>query len=102
MPVISSKALVSTFDSYSWVGIVSDRTLISIPLKGFAALTNNSISFSCCSFVSVEGWNSFSTHFFASSMPAPAGMNSAATARARMTASAVPDVLVFAMCAPPL
>jgi len=55
MPVISSKALVSTFDSYSCVGMVSDSTLISMPLNGFAALTNHSISFSCCSIVSAEG-----------------------------------------------
>jgi hypothetical protein len=55
MPVISSNALVSVFDSYSCVGIVSDSTLISIPLKGAAALTNHSISLSCWSLLRVEG-----------------------------------------------
>src|SRR5215475_1265366 len=72
MPVISSNALVKVLDSYSCVGIVSDSTLISIPLKGAAALMNHSSSFSCCSLLKVEGWNSRSTHRFASSMPAKA------------------------------
>src|SRR5215813_14214309 len=72
MPVISSNALVKVLDSYSCVGIVSDSTLISIPLKGAAALMNHSSSFSCCSLLKVEGWNSRSTHRFASSMPASA------------------------------
>ena len=55
MPVISSNALVSTFDSYSWVGMVSDSTLISMPLKGSAALTNHSISAICSSLDRVDG-----------------------------------------------
>ena len=38
MPVISVKALASTFDSYSWVVMVSETTLISMPLKGFGGL----------------------------------------------------------------
>ena len=33
---------------------------------------NHSISFICSSLESVEGWNSLSTHFLASSMPAKA------------------------------
>ena len=57
-------------DSYSCVGIVSDSTLISMPLKGLAALMNHSISFICCCLLSVEGWNSLSTHFFAAAMSA--------------------------------
>ena len=84
MPVISSNALVSVFDSYSCVGIVSDSTLISMPRNGVAAFTNHSISCSCCSLVSVEGWNSRSTHRLASSMPASAwaGTRSAIAATA--------------------
>ena len=61
MPVISVNALASVRASYSWVVIVSETTLISMPANGFAALTNHSISFSCSSLESVEGWNSVST-----------------------------------------
>ena len=82
MPVISSNALVSVFDSYSCVGMVSDSTLISMPLKGAAALMNHSISFNCCSLVSVEGWNSLSIQRLASSMPAKALLLAKITARA--------------------
>ena len=70
MPVISSNALVSVLDSYSWVGMVSDRTLISMPLNGAAALANHSISFICASFDSTEGWNSLSIHFLAAAVSA--------------------------------
>src|SRR6476660_6460707 len=63
--------------------MVSDSTLISMPLKGLAALTNHSISFIWSSLDSVEGWNSLSTHFLASSMPAMTGLaNDAAANRA--------------------
>src|SRR5262245_16008053 len=72
MPVISVKALASVLASYSCVVIVSETTRTSMFWKGFAALTNHSISLSCCSFVSVEGWNSVSTQRRASSMPAKA------------------------------
>ena len=73
IPVISSNALVRTCDSYVCVGMVSETTLISMPLKGSAALMNHSISFICSSFESVEGWNSASTHFWAAAMSAMAG-----------------------------
>ena len=82
---VLAKAFASTFDSYSWVVMVSETTLISMPAKGFAAFTNHSISFICSSFESVDGWNSDSTHFFASSTPANAG----AAANKRPTAVAV-------------
>ena len=72
MPVISVNAFASVLASYSCVVMVSETTLISIPAKGFAALTNHSISFICSSFESVDGWNSASTHFRASSIPANA------------------------------
>ncbi len=72
MPVISWNALVSVFDSYSCVGMVSDSTLISMPRNGAAALTNHSISLSWSSLESVDGWNSLSTHFLAASMLPPA------------------------------
>src|SRR5262249_58326877 len=81
--------------------MVSDRTLISMPLNGLAALTNHSISFSCCSFVSVEGWNSFSTHFLASSIPASAGARGGATPRGRGRGGAAPPVLDSALFTPP-
>ena len=73
IPVISSNALVSVFDSYSCVGMVSETTLISMPRNGSAALMNHSISFICSSLESVEGWNSLSTHFCAAAMSAKAG-----------------------------
>src|SRR2546427_8480783 len=82
IPVISSKALARTLDSYSCVGIVSDRTLISMPRYGLAALMNHSISLSCCSFDRVEGWNSLSIHLFAAAMSARPAV---ANARARRT-----------------
>jgi len=50
--------------------MVSDNTLISIPLKGAAASMNHCISSSCSALVRVDGWNSSSIHFLASSMPA--------------------------------
>ncbi len=68
MPVISSNALVRTFDSYSCVGMVSDSTLTSMPANGFAALMNHCISFSWSAFDSVEGWNSSLTHFSAAAI----------------------------------
>ena len=66
--------------------MVSETTLISMPLKGSAALMNHSISFICSSFDRVEGWNSLSTHFFAASMSAKA----LADPSSRATAVAVP------------
>jgi len=67
--VISSNALVRTSDSYPCVGIVSERTLISMPLNGSAALMNQSISASWPSLLSADCLNSFSIHFCAASMP---------------------------------
>src|SRR5690606_10326410 len=90
MPVISSNAFVSVLDSYSWVGMVSESTLISMPLKGVAASMNHCISFSCSSFESTEGWNSLSIHFFASSTPPKAGaVKKTATATAMTDAGSV-------------
>src|SRR3954454_19892208 len=63
MPVSSENALASVCDSYSWVVMVSETTLISMPLKGSAALANHSSSFFWSSFDSVEGWNS-AIHFW--------------------------------------
>jgi hypothetical protein len=79
--VISENALARVLASYSWVVIVSETTLISMPAKGFAAFTNHSISFSCSSFDSVEGWNSVSTQRRASSMPAKADVPSIMAAK---------------------
>ena len=45
MPVISAKAFASVRDSYSCVVIVSDTTLISMPLNGAAAFSNHCSSF---------------------------------------------------------
>ncbi len=70
MPVISSNALVSVLDSYSCVGMVSDRTLISMPWKGAEASTNHCISFNWSALERVDGWNSESIHFSASAIPA--------------------------------
>lgn len=75
MPVISSKALASVFDSYSWVVSVSETTDTSFtPLacSFFAASMNHFISSICLSLDKVEGWNSLSIHFLASASPADA------------------------------
>ncbi|MCY1535270.1 hypothetical protein D9M68_706650 [compost metagenome] len=75
MPVISVKALASVLDSYSCVVMVSDTTLISLTpfaLSLAAASMNHFISAICWSLDSDEGWNSESTHFFASGSPAHA------------------------------
>src|SRR6266850_883162 len=89
IPVISVNALARVFDSYSWVVMVSETTLISMPLKGTAALMNHSISFSCSSLVSVEGWNSLSIHRFAAFRSAPDGTEATSTVRARVIADSV-------------
>src|SRR5258706_10635979 len=87
MPVISSKALVSVFDSYSCVVMVSETTEISFtPLacSFLAASMNHFISSICLSLDKVEGWNSLSIHFLASASPAyaPWPMTKAAAAKA--------------------
>src|SRR6266700_7645992 len=73
MPVSSVKAFASVLDSYSCVVIVSDTTLISMPLKGAAAFSYHCNSFSWSAFDSVEGWNSLSIHFCAVASSASAG-----------------------------
>src|SRR6266705_1841977 len=73
MPVSSVKAFARVLDSYSCVVIVSDTTLISIPLKGAAAFSYHCNSFSWSAFDSVEGWNSLSIHFCAVASSASAG-----------------------------
>jgi len=88
MPVISSKALARVLDSYSWVVMVSDTTEISFtPLacSFLAASMNHFISAICWSLVSVEGWNSPSTHFLAAASSAHTTWDP--RARAAVTAS---------------
>ena len=67
IPVMSANALVNVLDSYSWMLRISETQLTFVPLKGADALMNHSISAICWSLLSVEGWNSASTHFFAAS-----------------------------------
>src|SRR5882724_4836283 len=80
MPVISVKAFASVLDSYSWVVMVSETTLMSMPLKGTAALMSHCISFIWSSLERVDGWNSLSIHFFAAASSARAGTVTAAEA----------------------
>ena len=71
MPVIAVKAGASIFDSYSCVVIVSETTLISMPWKGAAALTNQCSSASCAARSSTDmSLISASRNALASSMPA--------------------------------
>src|ERR1700733_15049654 len=49
MPVISAKALVSVFDSYSWMPRISEAVLTFMPLNVADALMNHSISAICWS-----------------------------------------------------
>ena len=73
IPVIAVNAGASTLDSYSWVVIVSDTTLISIPAKGWAASMNHCISASWPARSSVERSPiSLSRKVLASSIPASA------------------------------
>src|SRR5690606_10348687 len=75
MPVISVKARASVLDSYSWVVMVSDTTLISVTpwaLSLAAASMNHCISAICLSLDSDDGWNFEFTHFSASGRPARA------------------------------
>src|ERR1700744_344272 len=81
MPVISSNAFASVRDSYSCTVSVSETALISMPLKGAAALMNHCISFIWSSLERVDGWNSLSIHFLAAASSAAAGeLNVGATA----------------------
>src|SRR5690242_14184448 len=93
MPVISVKAFASVPDSYSWVVMVSDTTLMSIPLKGSAALMNHCISFIWSSLERVDGWNSLSIHFFAAASSAKAGAETAAEAAINATALVIIRIL---------
>src|SRR5690349_6679022 len=89
MPVISSKALAMVFDSYSCVVMVSDTTEISLTpfaCSFLAASMNHFISAICWSLLSVDGWNSLSTHFLAAASSAQAWLP---TASAAAMASAV-------------
>ena len=47
MPVIAENAGARTVDSYVWVAMVSETTLISMPWNGCAASMNHCISASC-------------------------------------------------------
>src|SRR5215813_1845236 len=95
MPVISVNALASVPDSYSWVVIVSDTTLISMPLKGSAALMNHCISFIWSSLERVDGWNSLSIHFFAAASSAQAGAVIAAEAATMAKALVIMSIRVL-------
>ena len=86
MPVISLNALASVLASYSWVVMVSETTLISMPLNGSAALANHCSSFSCSSFDRVEGWNSLSIHFWIVASSERAGADSVMVAATSATA----------------
>ncbi|CPM43554.1 Uncharacterised protein [Bordetella pertussis] len=103
MPVISVKARASVLASYSCVVMVSDTTLISLTPLAFsfsAASMNHFISAICWSLDSDEGWNSLSTHFFASGSPAQA-----ACVPIRAMAAAMACMRIFMTClldAPPL
>ena len=91
LPVISSKALASVFDSYSCVVNVSDTTEICVtPLacSFLAAAMNHFISVICWSLFSVDGWNSASIHFLASASPAHAPCPNAKAAAAALAAFA--------------
>src|SRR5436305_6296002 len=80
MPVISVNAFASVADSYSWVVMVSETTLISMPLNGWAAFSNHCSSFSWSALDRVEGWNSLSIHFWLTASSARAGAASVADA----------------------
>src|SRR6266567_2454032 len=68
IPVISANARASWRDSYSWVVIVSETTLISMPRYGSAARVNQDSSASCWSLLSVLGLN-WLTHLRAAAFP---------------------------------
>ena len=95
MPVISSNALVRTFDSYSWVGMPSESTLISMPLNGLAASMNQFSSLSWASFDRVVGWNSFSAQRFAAASSARAVCAASATRQAKPILTNSPRVVMF-------
>ena len=89
MPVMSSKALASVFDSYSCTVRASETTDTSFTPRALslaAASMNHFISAICCSLVSVDGWNSVSIHFLASASPAHAPWPATRAAAARATA----------------
>src|ERR1700730_14332239 len=86
MPVLSSNAFASVRDSYSCTVSVSETALISMPLKGSAALMNHCISFIWSSLERVDGWNSLSIHFLAAASSAQAGELTAAEAAINATA----------------
>src|SRR5260370_37799268 len=98
MPVISSKALASVCDSYGCTVKVSETALISIPLKGAAALMNHCISFIWSSLDNVEGWNSLSIHFLAAASSARAGAVIAAEAAISATALVIIKTRVLVLC----
>jgi hypothetical protein len=85
MPVISSKARASVFDSYSCVVMVSETTEISftpLALSFAAASTNHFSSSACCVLLSVDGWNSLSIHLAAASGAAGAAAGAVAAGAA--------------------
>ncbi len=83
IPVMAEKAGARTLLSYSWVVMVSETTLISIPAKGWAASMNHCISASCSARDSEERSPiSASRNFFAASMSAQAGAATAIRHRA--------------------
>src|SRR5262245_4614822 len=90
MPVSSENAFASVCDSYSWVVMVSETTLISMPLNGSAAFANHSSSFFWSSFDSVEGWNS-AIHFWITA--SSAARTGAETANDTATSAATLDMV---------
>src|SRR6516164_9837806 len=94
MPVISSNALARVCDSYWCTVKVSETALISMPLKGSAALMNHCISFNWSSLDKVDGWNSLSIHFFAAASSARAGAVIAADAAISATALVIIKIRV--------
>ena len=74
IPVISLKALARVLDSYSWVVMVSDTTLISLtPCALSGGRLDEPLHLGQLLVLdSVEGWNSESIHFCASGSPAQA------------------------------
>src|SRR3954470_1114017 len=100
MPVISVNAFASVAASYSWVVMVSETTLISMPLNGCAAFSNHCSSFNWSALDKVEGWNSLSIHFWAVASSANAG--AAMVTEAAISAAALVIVIKRVLVARPL
>ena len=82
--------------------MVSERTLISIPLKGSAALMNHSISAICSDFESAEGWNSLLIQRSASGFPAIAVKTLIVSANAALMKSLLNFIIFLLLVVPAL